>query len=95
MALLSPERHGVDGFWRLRNFPKERAVSRYTMGAPAQMRQLSEGAALQKALIALVLVQCLWLGSTPSAVAEVDLSGTYNIATLTPVQRPEMYGESL
>ena len=65
------------------------------MGAPAQMRQLSEGAALQKALIALVLVQCLWLGSTPSAVAEVDLSGTYNIATLTPVQRPEMYGESL
>jgi len=74
-------------------------VSRYTMGAPAQMRQLSgqlsEGAALQKALIALVLVQCLWLGSTPSAVAEVDLSGTYNIATLTPVQRPEMYGESL
>jgi len=31
----------------------------------------------------------------PKALAKVDLSGTYNIATLTPVQRPKMYGENL
>ena len=32
---------------------------------------------------------------SPYSHAQVDLSGTYNISTLTPVQRPAMYGENL
>lgn len=31
----------------------------------------------------------------PESFAQVDLSGTYNISTLTPLERPAMYGENL
>mgnify|MGYP004275407529 FL=1 len=71
-------------------------MRRCAIGTPEQTSQLSRRVlVMQKALIALVLVQSLWLASIPRASAEVNLSGTYNIATLTPVQRPKMYGENL
>jgi hypothetical protein len=59
------------------------------------VRTVSLSALLFRIFASVVLVQLLWLGFTPTVLAKVDLSGTYNIATLTPVQRPEMYGENL
>lgn len=35
----------------------------------------------------------LALGFGASAYSAVDLSGTYNVATLTPLERPKMYGD--
>ena len=41
----------------------------------------------------LVSVVVLMLGFAPSASSAVDLTGTYNVATLTPLERPKMFGE--
>ena len=46
-------------------------------------------------LLSVSLLIVFILEFSPYSHAQVDLSGTYNISTLTPVQRPAMYGENL
>ena len=41
----------------------------------------------------LVSVVVLTLGFATSASSAVDLTGTYNVATLTPLERPKMFGD--
>ena len=41
----------------------------------------------------LVSVVVLTLGFAASASSAVDLTGTYNVATLTPLERPKMFGD--
>ena len=52
-------------------------------------------AILRLALGSVVFTSVLWLLGAPIAVAKVDLSGTYDVATLTPLQRPAHFGDNL